>query len=101
MLGHGLAAVEAAAGVIACTADDGASLMFVKSVGYPREVVEQWQVIPLTSDLLMAQAARTRRPGLESSRRQAWASREPPPLRSVSGPGTSATPRCHSSSMAR
>lgn len=76
VLTHGLGTVGGAAGAIAVVSDDGASLVVVKTVGYPADMVSVWEMFPLTSDVLMAQAARKRQPvWIESA--GGWTKQEP------------------------
>jgi PAS domain S-box-containing protein len=59
---QGIAAFNAQAGLIAVVTDDGASLELVHAVGYPADLLENWQHFPLHSSMPLTDAVRTGEP---------------------------------------
>ena len=57
---HGLAAMGASVGVVAILSDDGAELVNVGVMGYPAEVVKEWTSCPVSAQLPMADAVRSK-----------------------------------------
>lgn len=59
---QGVAALQAQAGLVALVTDDGTSLEIVHAVGYPAEVLGQWQRFSLATQTPLADAVRSRAP---------------------------------------
>jgi len=59
---QGVAALEADAGVIVLTTEDGAWLEMAGTSGYPEDTVAGWDRFPLSADTPLSEAVRTRKP---------------------------------------
>jgi signal transduction histidine kinase len=68
VLTEGLAAFDAARGVVALLAEGGTALDVAGLEGYPEDVVARWRRIPLSPDLPLANAVLTRDPQFFESR---------------------------------
>jgi signal transduction histidine kinase len=68
VLTSGVAAAEARAGMIALLSEDGTELVVVAARGFRGGMLERWQRLPVTADLPLAEAVRTREPVLIGSR---------------------------------
>jgi PAS domain S-box-containing protein len=64
---QGVAALQARAGLVAVVTDDGASLEIVHAVGYPTDVLVNWQRFSLNTPTPLADAVRFREPILLES----------------------------------
>ncbi|MBW3570912.1 MAG: PAS domain S-box protein [Gemmatimonadetes bacterium] len=58
VMDHGIAALEADAGVMVLVGDDGEHLELVEQRGYPERVGEEWRRFPLSAGVPIAEAVR-------------------------------------------
>ena len=73
---QGLAVLKASAGFIALLTDQDQTLEIIKALGYPQKLLNRWSRFPLTADLPIADAVKTKQPILLESR-EAWAQAYP------------------------
>jgi PAS domain S-box-containing protein len=60
VLTHGLTALGAHAGSVALLTERGGELEILDAVGFPQERIEKWRRFPVTSEVPLAEAVRTR-----------------------------------------
>ncbi|HAG80646.1 MAG TPA: hypothetical protein DCL61_05630 [Cyanobacteria bacterium UBA12227] len=73
---QGLAVLKASAGFIALLTDQDQTLEIIKALGYPQKLLNRWSRFPLTADLPIADAVKTKQPILLESR-EVWAQAYP------------------------
>lgn len=59
---QGLSALDAKASIVVLLSDDGTMLDVIGSIGYPRQVMAQWQRFPVDQPVPLAEAVRTGEP---------------------------------------
>jgi PAS domain S-box-containing protein len=61
---RGVEALGARAGIVALVSEDGTSLEIVRSVGYPRDLLDRWRSFPIDGAFPLSEAVRTGQPVL-------------------------------------